>query len=242
MRIFANCIEMDNEVRRDLHEMGTIVHPETMQDKDVRNDDRYTTLELSPYDFMIIDGSDRFAMLQSRKNNVDWVKAEFEERVNGERANPGAAWHHRYETWAPFIHDGKFAYTYGERICRLVHQPDNFAGVDALDVVIQQLRENPNTRQAVLPIFNGSDDMPNMGGLARIPCSLHYQFTIRQDELRIFYVMRSSDYATHFAYDIALALELQQYVADALQINVGRMSFFTGSLHLYKKDWDQSTF
>lgn len=242
MRIYANCLEMHNEVKRDLHEMGTLVHPQTMQDKDVADDPNFETLELSPYDFMIVDGSDRVQLLEKLGLDVQWFHDEFDERVSGMQENPGEAWKLRRATWEEFIHDGTFAYTYSERMGRKIHRVDDFAGTSALDVVIGELRERPDTRQAILPIFYGNDDLANAGGFARIPCSMHYQFTIRQNELRIFYIMRSSDFATHFAYDIALALELQAYVADVLRLKAGRMSFFTGSLHLYRKDWDGRTF
>lgn len=242
MRIFANCLEMHNEVGRDLHEMGTIVHPETMQDKDVRGNDDYTTLELSPYDFMIIDAGDRNDLITKLGLSLQWCFSDFDERVSSELINPGEAWKARRETWEPFIHDGKFAYTYNERINMRVHKPGVFAPVSALDRIIEELGKNPNTRQAILPIFCAPYDLGSLGGVARVPCSLHYQFAIRDGELRMFYVMRSSDFATHFAYDIWMATRLQLYVANQLNIKLGRFAFFTGSLHLYKKDWDSRTF
>ena len=115
-------------------------------------------------------------------------------------------------------------------------------GCSALDRVVTELMNHPDSRQCILPIFDARDDLPNLGGIKRVPCSLHYQFAIRDGELRIFYVMRSSDFATHFAYDIWMALELQHYIAGLLDKHPGRMTFFTGSLHLYKKDWDRETF
>jgi thymidylate synthase len=112
----------------------------------------------------------------------------------------------------------------------------------ALDHVINELRERPATRQAVLPIFDANQDMPHMGGAARVPCSLHYQFLVRYKELDMIYVMRSSDFLTHFPYDIWMALELQSYVAAQLRIPVHHFTFFTGSLHLYAKDADPGVF
>lgn len=242
MRIYDSCLEMHNEVARDLHEMGTHVHPETMQDKDVRDNDDYTTLELSPYDFAIIDPSDRNDLILKLGLNLQWCFNDFDERVSAEPINPGVAWTSRRETWEPFIHDGKFAYTYNERINMRVHNLEEVRGVPALDILIRELMKNPNTRQAVLPIFCAPYDLPHLGGVARVPCSLHYQFAIREGELRMFYVMRSSDFATHFAYDIWMATRLQLYVANQIGLKIGRFAFFTGSLHLYKKDWDKRVF
>jgi thymidylate synthase len=242
MRIFATCREMMSEMNRDIHEMGTLVHPQTMQDKDVRDDPAYRTLELSPAVFMVLDGSDRDAMVLNAKGNLKWCEEDFKERVGigGDRINPGKAWMLRRETWEPFIHNGEFAYTYSERINRRVGggSPDD----SALERIMHELEKNPSTRQAILPIFNADLDTPNMGGKARIPCSLHYQFMRRRDQLDMIYVMRSSDFHTHFVYDIWMALELLAYVADELGVPVGRFTFFSGSLHIYQKDADLGAF
>lgn len=244
MRIYESCLEMYNEVKRDLHEMGTIVPLESMQDIDVRGNKDYDTLELAPYDFCIINGEDKDELLTKHGLNLEWARTDFIERVNNRRQNPGVAWTLREETWAPFIHDGKFAYTYGERIGRPV--PVEFGTdtitIPALERVVDELHYRSHSRQCILPIFDARDDLPNLGGKRRVPCSLHYQFMIRDHALRINYVMRSSDFHTHFNYDIWMALRMQEYVANRLHIGCGRMSFFTGSLHLYRKDWDNQTF
>lgn len=237
MRIFRDCREMYNEVRRDLHEMGTIVHPQTMQDKIVGHDADYRTLELSPATFTIIDGqSDADAWLNDLGLNLRWAQEEFSERMTSllgnAPVNPGHAYLHRGDTWNEFIHDGKFSYTYSER----------FALNNAIARVITELRHRPDTRQAVLPIFNNDRDLRNVGGIKRIPCSLHYQFTVREEKLKLFYVMRSTDFNTHFPYDIWLALRLQEFVANELDLAVGYFTFFTGSLHLYAKDADPGVF
>lgn len=242
MRIYANCMEMHSEVKRDLHEMGIKVHPQTMQDKQVADNPDFETLELSPCDFTILDGRDRDDLLVHTGKRLDWAKAEFEERVDGGTHNPGSAWELRRETWAQFIHNGEFAYTYSERFGQPLHSKrGEFCG-SPLDIVVRELREHPDTRQAILPMFDGYTDLPNLGGKARVPCTLQYQFLIRAGELRMIYTMRSSDFATHFPYDIWLALQLQEYVASVLTIAPGRFTFFTGSLHLYAKDADPGTF
>lgn len=249
MRIFANMSEMMNEVRRDLHELGTLVHPQTMQDLNVAGDPDYATLELSPYGFMIINGSDRASVLEAMGGNLEWLNAEFRERMGlavceTERGNynPGEAWTLRRETWGRFIHDGVFAYTYAERFNRNLASDDSPEWESILSGLLHELTEHPDTRQAILPMFDGMTDLPNMGGKARIPCTMHYQFLRRQHGLDVIYVMRSSDFNTHFMYDIALALELQAYFAKLLNSRVGRLTFFTGSLHLYKKDADPGVF
>lgn len=248
MRIYANCQEMYSDVRRDLHEMGTKVHPQTMQDLDVRHDERFATLELSPAVFTIINGDDRDDWLDNIGYNLAWARAEFAERTSSAQINPGEAWKLRADTWAQFIHDGQFAYTYAERFNEpLFDDSGNYIEIGPnsvltpLSAVGIQLEENPSTRQAILPIFT-AEDLVHAGGKRRIPCSLHYQFMIREEGLRCLYVMRSSDFLTHFPYDIWLALELQSHLAGLLGCPVGHFTFFSGSLHLYAKDADPGVF
>lgn len=241
MRIFANCVEMYNEVRRDLHELGTLVHPQTMQDKDVSQNADYRTLELSPYGFTIENGSDAIALLDDLGLSSTWAKAELNERI-GNAQNPGTAWELRAKVWREFIHKGKFAYTYAERLNRHVTDGGESLAFGALAKIFHELHDRPDTRQAVLPIFDACDDLKNLGGKARVPCSLHYQFLRRNGALQLIYVMRSSDFLTHFPYDIALAIGLQTYLAGLLTIPIGHFTFFTGSLHLYAKDSDPGVF
>jgi len=245
MRIYHNCTEMHSEVKRDLHEMGTLVHPQTMQDKDVADDEGYRTLELSPYEFTILDGSDRDQWLRSLRLNLEWCHHDFAERTRtldafASPVNPGKAWALRRETWEEFIEpNGRFAYTYSER---LGYQIGAGGGSTLIERVLDELQRNPDSRQCVVPIFHAELDTRNMGGKHRIPCSLHYQFLRREGGLRMLYVMRSTDFVTHFPYDIWMALELQSLFAKKLGIAAERFVFFTGSLHIYAKDADPGVF
>lgn len=248
MRIYANLDEMYSETERNLHSLGILVKPQTMQDKIVDGNTDYETLELSPHEFTVLHFEDRNRWLEEHDGNLQWAIEEFRERArlpldrNRTGPNPGKAWRLRSGTWFEFLHGNpkRFAYSYGERLGMKVSglPPYN----TALKTVVRLLQNDRDTRQAILPVFNAKLDLQNAGGVARIPCSLHYQFMIREGELRMIYVMRSSDFYTHFIYDIWLAMELQCLVAAELGIEVGRFTFFTGSLHIYRKDAKPGTF
>jgi thymidylate synthase len=246
MRIYDNCHEMHSEVKRDLHEMGTMVHPQTMQDKQVATNDDYRTLELAPYEFTILDGGDRDHWLGALGLNLEWCVKDFDERTIcltdplGAPVNPGRAWMLRREVWQQFLEpSGKFAYTYSERLGAQIGAE---GGTTAVERVLDELKKHPDSRQCVLPIFSARQDLRSLGGAHRVPCSLHYQFMRRGGELRMIYVMRSTDFITHFPYDIWMALELQALFAARLGIAPGRFVFFTGSLHIYAKDADPGIF
>lgn len=230
MRIYKNCLEMVKEVERDLHEMGVIVHPETMQDKAVGDDKGYETKELVGYSYLITSPQTRNEM-ESLEDVVDYLKlnyeyiwAEFSDRISTEITNPGKSYLTRENVWKEFLHDGKFAYTYSERIGKRLQE------------VISQLQVYPNTRQGIVTVFNSALDYPNMNGKARIPCSMHYQFLIRQHKLDVIYVMRSCDFYTHFGYDVLITIMIRNWVAQRIGVQPGNFIHQIGSLHFYKKD------
>jgi len=230
MRIYTTCREAVKEVERDLWEMGIEVRTYSMQDKVVEGNEDYFTKELSPYVFMItnplgdIDEFIKYIYPDKHERILDWCVAEFRERISTKMINPGEAWVLRSGIWKEFMHDGAFAYTYNHRI-RV-----------QLERIINELRTKPGTRQAIIEVHNNFIDINHLGGGGRVPCSMHYQLVIREGKLDMMYIMRSSDYLTHFCNDNWLAIKLQQHVANELAIPMGKYTFFTGSLHAYYKD------
>jgi len=153
---------------------------------------------------------------------LDWCNAEFKERTSSANINPGEAWKLRASVWEEFLVDCKFDYTYNMRI----------NGKNQLGLVIAELAENPDSRQAVVHVHYPQDSSHMRKN--RIPCSMYYQFMVRRGKLDIIYNMRSSDFDTHFKNDIWLADELRKYVASFLGIEVGLLYMNVGSLHRYK--------
>lgn len=233
-RIYQNCKEMISEEFRNLTELGTTVQSSTMQDKDVRNNDEYKTKELIGNTFTILNTSDKEEMFKILKDkykldiSLKWAKDDFKERISNREINPGEAWKIRKNIWSEFLHDGKFAYTYNERIKPWKNE------------IATQLKNNINSRQAIISIFNPSKDVKSMGGKSRVPCSMFYQFIVRKlngkDKLNMIYVMRSSDLLTHFVNDVYLAIKMQEWIAKQIGIEIGMFTMFISSFHAYYKD------
>lgn len=232
MRIYQNLKEAYGEIQRDLVEMGTEVHPESYQDKCIKDDPNFMTKELQGYSYSITNFDRLVHDFVSLGGNLAYAEQELFDRVSEEYRNPGLAWQYRRETWLPFLHDGKFSYTYNERFR------------EQLPIIMRELKERPNTRQAIITMYDRHQDIANLGGKARIPCSLSYQFLIRKTPLKpthsldCIYVMRSCDVYTHLLYDMYITIAIQLYVANALGLEAGRFIHFVGSLHAYKKDYD----
>ncbi len=218
-RIFETMKEALNEIERDIMEMGIQVHPKTMQNKSVGEDENFSTLEVQNYSFSILDFSDKNSCVVS----LEWCQAEFEERIATFEINPGTAWKLRPEVWQEFLTEaGAFDYTYNERIRKQLVE------------VIKELRDNPDSRRAVIDIHKPTDTTNFMRELVRVPCSMYYQFMIRRGKLDIIYNMRSSDFDTHFVHDIWLADELRNYIAKQVGVEPGLFFMNIGSLHRYK--------
>lgn len=227
MRLFAGCYEAIREIERDLYELGTEVHPESMQDIVTKGNKDYSTKELQGYYYSITDGRDKDKMLEYMKLPVDYAIQEHNDRTNAGAypMNPGNSYKLRENVWSQFLHDGKFSYTYNERLNKLRQ----------VQYVIEELERHPNSRQAIIHIHE-TEDILNMGGKRRVPCSLMYQLMIRNGRLDLYYFQRSGDLLTHLPYDIWLALAFKEYVASRLTVMDGYLHHFVTSLHAYRKD------
>lgn len=149
----------------------------------------------------------------------------------------------RKDLWEQFLVNGKFDYTYPERIWNSldIYGSTSFNCDSAMQSVIELLKRDNDTRKAVLPIFHGTD-LRFLDGSKRIPCSMYYDFLIRQNGkgekvLHICYHQRSSDFVQHFGNDVYLAWRLMQYVAKEVGVKPGYLYHTIDSLHAYKKDW-----
>jgi thymidylate synthase len=226
MRIYVKADEAFEEIKRDLSEMGIWVRPKTMQDKIIEGNPDYETTELQNYCYTILDAksSDIPGVIQP------WADAEFIERItepkNGEFINPGEAWKLRENVWGEFFHDGKFGYSYNE----LIWNNNQFTKI------VERLKEDPDSRQLWISLWDPTRDPDLLGGVSRVPCSLGYGFQVREGKLNMHYIMRSCDFSTHFSNDVYLAIKLLEYVAELTGYEVGNFTHTIFSLHVYRKD------
>lgn len=231
MRIYSNSFELMSELGRELNSYGQTVKPKTYQNKVIEGKEEFETKELICQQYCLTSLGDPIWLFVF-SHSKEWADAEFQERIDtSDIINPGKAWELRKDLWEQFLVDGKFDYTYNERMAILPY-------------TIQLLRSDSDTRKAVLPIFNGNgeDDTLYYHGNKRIPCSMYYDFLIRENSkgekvLHICYHQRSSDFVTHFGNDVYLAWRLMEYVAKEVGVKLGYLYHTIDSLHSYKKDW-----
>lgn len=260
MRIYSDCRELMSEMGRDLWEMGKIVKPKTYQNKVIEGNDDFATKELICEQYCLTS-LDEEEYLFAYTNSKEWAEAEFAERINPNPINPGYAYLKRPEMWQQFLVNGIFDYSYGERMNQEVsYQKENMR---ILEAVAKQLANDPDTRKAILPIFGSyvregytdmgehvltefERDIDRLDGHARIPCSMYYDFLIRDGKLNICYHERSSDFVQHFGNDVWLAWKLMEHMVTLVNQNLpeegdmvepGYLFHTIDSFHAYKKDW-----
>jgi thymidylate synthase len=194
----------------------------------VSEDFNYECKELICYSFVVTNPETKI-LAETLDINVAWCEIEFDERVSPQHLNPGDAWKSRPEVWKDFLVAGKFAYTYNERM----HLQMRY--------IKRLLLDNPDTRQAVIAIYDGHKDAEKLG-IDRVPCSMYYQFLMRDGKLNLHYVMRSCDLATHFQNDVYLAACLLEYMCSRTGFKLGDLYVTIGSLHVFRKDWDKGQY
>tara|TARA_R100001440_G_scaffold1340_1_gene4456 strand:- start:6944 stop:7588 length:645 start_codon:yes stop_codon:yes gene_type:complete len=101
---------------------------------------------------------------------------------------------------------------------------------DQLNRVVNLLKNKTSTRQAAITIYDGKEMLDYVWDT---PCTYAIQFTILNNELNIAAVMRSNDLWYGFCNDQYCFSQLQKYVAERLNIEVGTYYHFAHNLHLY---------
>ena len=99
-----------------------------------------------------------------------------------------------------------------------------------LDKVVAQLKNNPNTRQAAISIYDGKEINKYRKDT---PCTYAVQFTIVDNKLNMCVTMRSNDLWYGFCNDQYCFSQLQQMVSERTGYDMGYYYHFVHNLHLY---------
>ncbi len=108
---------------------------------------------------------------------------------------------------------------------------------DQVPRVIQLLKDKPDTRQAVLQLFDRSDTLESH---LDIPCTCTLQFLLRGGRLHMLTSMRSNDAWKGLPHDVFTFTMLQELVARSLGVELGEYKHAVGSLHLYDEHHDKA--
>lgn len=230
----------------------------------VMNRGRWQSQEASSEQFNTYEIPNALVILPSMQSRAEaaerlepdlpWADAHFAERVGGVPLNPPPShvdwpWHKGNES-RHLDEIGEFAHTYPERfwpkranLSKGIHTGVRFDYGDLNDV-IHQLREDPFTRQAYLPIFFPEDTGSREG--QRVPCTLGYHFIRNGASIDCNYFLRSCDLTRHFANDAYFTNRLLNHVVQQVKLLgpandydapfAGTVTMFISNLHVFQGD------
>lgn len=170
--------------------------------------------------FYILDPTDRDITCEWRKWSKKYAEREWAWYLSG---NPSVAELKKHAPIWDKMHNGN----------NIVNSNYGFQWLrnDQLPKCIQQLKSNPETRQAWLTIFDGKEKSLYEFDT---PCTLSVGFDITMPgKLNMTVLMRSNDIVYGFCNDQYCFSKLQQMVADELGLQVGTYYHFAHDLHLY---------
>jgi thymidylate synthase len=104
-----------------------------------------------------------------------------------------------------------------------------------LELLMLLLKEKPETRQAVLAMWNGGDLLhAYLGDKKDLPCTTSLKFIVRNGKLNCWAEMRSNDVWLGLPYDMWCFTTIQQIIADCCGLELGWYQHSAMSMHYYK--------
>jgi thymidylate synthase len=112
-------------------------------------------------------------------------------------------------------------------------------GIDQLERAYLALKENPDSRQVILQIWDPKSDFPHKDGAPvseDIPCNVCSLLKIIDDKLEWMQIIRSNDIYRGLPYNFVQFTTLQEILAGWLEVGPGSYNQVSDSLHLYRSD------
>ena len=113
-----------------------------------------------------------------------------------------------------------------------------YYGFDQFNMCCQMLYDDQNSRQAIIHFKPPVDFVAYKS--KDVPCTISQQFFIRDEKLHTIVTMRSNDIWNGVPYDIFFFTNNQIKLAMLLNVSVGTYMHNSGSLHMYKRDYDKA--
>ena len=271
---YLNPKEAVEAIDKLMEDHGEKVHTERWQSWDISKRPEAQMIEVMHPSLMFPMDTLSLKYYQEQLSpNLPWADDHFLERVCGYPLNPGVEWanwpwgkhadshrdqeqfNHNYmeRYWPKFAAQIKTA----TKTTQDVSDGVMSMGIDKvkpikglrheygdLNDVINLLADEPQTRQAYMPIWFPEDTGVVHSG--RKPCTLGYHFIMRNNKLDIRYDIRSCDLFRHFRDDIYLTIRLVKYVLEKCReknpevwnnIQLGNFVMHITSLHMFINDY-----
>ncbi len=206
-----------------------------VRDNGVRKDDRTGTGTLSKFGHqMRFDLGEGFPLVTTKKLHVRSIIYELLWFLRGDsniaylRDNGVSIW----DEWAD--EEGELGPVYGVQ-WRSWPTPDG-GNIDQIAQVVQQLRENPDSRRIILSAWNVAD----IDRMALPPCHCLFQFWVADGKLSCLLYQRSCDIFLGVPFNIASYSLLTHMLAQQADLGVGEFVWTGGDCHLYSNHLEQA--
>jgi thymidylate synthase len=112
----------------------------------------------------------------------------------------------------------------------------NGIGVDQIDKIISEIRENPSSRRLIVSAWNPAE----IDEMALPPCHVLFQFYVNDGELSCQLYQRSADLFLGVPFNIASYSLLTMMMAQVCNLAPGDFVHTFGDLHLYQNHLEQA--
>jgi thymidylate synthase len=134
--------------------------------------------------------------------------------------------------------DGQFAEEFGDLGPVYGKQWRNFGGVDQLAQLMDDIRQNPDSRRLIVSAWN-PQDLPVMVKSGLPPCHSLFQFYVAEGRLSCQLYQRSADVFLGVPFNIASYAALTMMIAQVADLELGDFVHTFGDAHLYLNHMDQ---
>jgi len=210
---------INNKVFRNANTAYEYLHDQILQ----HGVDFGDTKALFNVGFYMTDPMDNKITNKERKWNEEYAEAEWEWYLSGDPNvdKLGEIYGKVPEIWKRMVDD------YNEVNSNYGYQWERDG---QLDYVVSLLKNNPNTRQAAISIYDAKEYRDYTYDT---PCTYAVQFTIVNNRLDMCVTMRSNDLWYGFCNDQYQFSKLQEMVSKRLEIETGVYYHFAHNMHLY---------
>lgn len=188
------------------------------------------TLEIEDAIMILNDINNSVCTLPARKLSLKYLNAEFKWYNSGDK---NIKFIDQFSTMWKGICDDKNEVNsnYGHFIFKQQDKDGN----NQFEWCYQKLINDGDSRQAII---NYNQPIHKYNGVKDFVCAVIQQFRINDNKLDSRVVMRSNDLIYGFSYDVPWFTNIQQQLADRLNIKPGKYIHNAMSLHVYKKHFN----
>ena len=173
--------------------------------------------------FWFLKGDTNVKYLQDNKVRIwnEWSTAEQTARFGRPEAELGPIYGHQWRNYgATKAEDGSY----------------NQDGVDQITEVIEQIKNNPNSRRLIVSGWNPAEATQ----VALPPCHTLFQFFVADGKLSCQLYQRSADVFLGVPFNIASYALLTHMIAQVCELEVGDFVWTGGDTHLYSNHFEQA--